>query len=77
MTNGEIVRGLSIIQLELAAALETIKRICDITDDKDCKDCPTFGHGMRAYVDGFPDSWKPRRDMLMRLIVGEVVIVDE
>ena len=34
-------------------------------------------YGMRAYVDGFPDSWKPRRDMVMRLIVGEAVIVDE
>ena len=34
-------------------------------------------YGMRAYVDGFPNSWKPRRDMLMWLIVGEAVIIDE
>ena len=30
---------------EMQAALETIKRICDITDDEDCKDCPSFGRG--------------------------------
>ena len=30
---------------EMQAALETIKRICDNTDDKDCKDCPAFGRG--------------------------------
>ena len=30
---------------EMQAALETIKRICDSTDDKDCKDCPAFGRG--------------------------------
>lgn len=34
-------------------------------------------YGMRAYVDGFPNSWKPHREMVMRLIVGEAVIVDE
>jgi hypothetical protein len=34
-------------------------------------------YGMRAYVDGFPNSWKPHREMVMRLIVGEAVIVDD
>lgn len=34
-------------------------------------------YGMKAYVEGFPHSWKPRRDMVMRLIVCEAVIVDD
>ena len=34
-------------------------------------------YGMKAYVNGFPHSWKPRRDMVMRLIVGEAVIINE
>jgi hypothetical protein len=34
-------------------------------------------YGMRAYVDGFPKSRKPHREMVMRLIVGEAVIVDD
>jgi hypothetical protein len=34
-------------------------------------------YGMKAYVEGFSNSWKPRRDMVMRLIVGEAVITDD
>ena len=34
-------------------------------------------YGMRAYVDGFPNEWKTRGDILMRLIFGTAVIVDE
>lgn len=34
-------------------------------------------YGMRAYIDGFSTSWTPRRDLVMRLITGEAVIVDE
>ena len=35
-------------------------------------------YGMRAYVEGFPHSEKPRWDMIMRLILGgSAVIVDE
>jgi hypothetical protein len=30
---------------EMQAALETIKRICDKTDGKECKGCPAFGRG--------------------------------
>ena len=35
-------------------------------------------YGMRAYVEGFPHSEKPRWDMIMRLILGgSAVIVDD
>ena len=35
-------------------------------------------YGMRTYVAGFSsDSWKPSWDMVMRLIIGNVVIIDE
>ena len=34
-------------------------------------------YGMRAYIEGMPSSWRPRRDMVMRLIVGEAVIINE
>ncbi len=34
-------------------------------------------YGMRAYVEGVPSTWTPRRDMVMRLIVGEAVIIDD
>ena len=34
-------------------------------------------YGMRACIDGFSTSWKPRRDLVMRLIVGEAVIAEE
>ena len=33
-------------------------------------------YGMRAYIEGIPSTWLPRRDMVMRLIVGEAIIVD-
>lgn len=33
-------------------------------------------YGMRAYIEGIPSTWLPRRDMVMRLIVGEAVIID-
>ena len=35
------------------------------------------GHGMKAYIDGFPDSRKPRGDIVMRLIFGTAVVIDD
>lgn len=34
-------------------------------------------YGMRMYVAGFPNSWKPSWEMVMRLIIGSVVIIDD
>ena len=34
-------------------------------------------YGMRTYVAGFPNSWKQSWEMVMRLIIGSVVIIDE
>lgn len=35
-------------------------------------------YGMRMYVGGFPNSWKPSWDMVMRLIIGKsAVVVDD
>ena len=34
-------------------------------------------YGMRTYVAGFPNSWKQSWDMVMRLIIGNVVIINE
>jgi hypothetical protein len=46
---------------EMQAALETIKRICDKTADKDCKDCPAFGRGKLCFYGKIsccsPDGW--------------------
>ena len=36
-----------------------------------------YNCGMKARIDGSSDSWKPRGDIVMRLIFGTAVVVDE
>lgn len=35
------------------------------------------GHGMKACLDGSSDSWKLRGDIVMRLVLGLAMVVDE
>lgn len=35
------------------------------------------GRGMKAHIDGSSDSWKPRRDIVRRLVVGTAVVIDD
>ena len=35
------------------------------------------GHGMKAHKEGSSDSWKTRGDIVMRLVLGLAVVVDE
>ena len=36
-----------------------------------------YSCGMKAHIDGSSDSWKPRRDIVRRLVLGTAVIVDD
>ena len=35
------------------------------------------GHGMKAHKEGSSDSWKTRGDIVMRLVLGLAVVIDD